>query len=140
MRGKRDRVLPHRPYVTCWTAVDEMTIENGTAYVLPFSTVGIRTLVEHVRDPATGDKTGYFGKEVGIPLMMPAGSVAVFSSLSFHRSGANTTDRMRRAYVTQYSAEPIHAPETGAPMHLAVPFLAEGRVIADAASDVHSTA
>ena len=67
--------FPHTPYITCWTAVDDMTIENGTAYVLPFSKVGIRTLVEHVRDPDTGDKTGYFGNEEGIPLILPAGTM-----------------------------------------------------------------
>lgn len=123
--------FPHRPYVTCWTAVDDMTLENGTAYVLPFSTVGIRTLVEHVRDPETGDKTGYFGREEGVPLVVPAGSVAVFSSLSFHRSGANTTDQMRRAYVTQYSPEPIIKPDGSGPMHLCVPFLENGRRVCE---------
>ena len=118
--------FPHRPYVTCWTAVDDMTLANGTASVLPFSTVGIRTLVEHVRDPQTGDKTGYFGKEEGVPAIVPAGSVVVFSSLSFHRSGANTTNKARRAYVTQYSPHPIIKPDGGGPMHLAVPFLKDG--------------
>ena len=116
----------HRPYVTVWAAVDDMTVENGTVDVLPFSTVGIRSLVEHIRDPETGDKTGYFGKEPGVTAIVPAGSLAVFSSLTFHRSGANTTDKMRRAYVTQYSPEPIFDPETGQPKHLAVPFLKGG--------------
>jgi ectoine hydroxylase-related dioxygenase (phytanoyl-CoA dioxygenase family) len=122
--------FPHRPYVTCWAAVDDMTLENGTAYVLPFSTVGIRTLVEHVRDPATGDKAGYFGDAPGVPVIVPAGSIAVFSSLSFHRSGMNTTDQMRRAYVTQYSPEPILQPDGSGPMHLAVPFLKDARIVA----------
>lgn len=115
--------FPHPPYVTVWAAVDDMTVENGTAYVLPFSTVGIRSLVEHIRDPETGDKVGYFGKEPGIPAIVPAGSLVVFSSLTFHSSGANTTDRMRRAYVTQYSPQPILRPSDDQPMHLAVPFL-----------------
>lgn len=119
--------FPHRPYVTVWAAVDDMSEENGTARILPYSTVGIRTLVEHVRDPQTGDKIGYFGSETGIPAVVPAGSVVVFSSLVFHCSSANQTDRMRRAYVTQYSAEPIHNPATGEVMHLAVPFLEHGR-------------
>ena len=114
--------FPHQPYVTVWAAVDDMTVENGTAWVLPYSTAGIRTLVEHIRDPETGDKVGYFGKEPGIPAIVPAGSLVVFSSLTFHRSGANTTDRMRRAYVTQYSPQPILRPEDHQPMHLAVPF------------------
>ena len=115
--------FPHTPYVTVWAAVDDMTVENGTAYVLPFSTVGIRSLVEHIRNPETGDKVGYFGSEPGIPAIVPAGSLIVFSSLTFHRSGANTTSRMRRAYVTQYSPEPILRPSDNKPLHLAVPFL-----------------
>lgn len=123
--------FPHRPYVTVWAAVDDVTVENGTAWVLPYSRVGIRTLVEHIRDPATGDKAGYFGPEPGVPVEAPAGSVAVFSSLTFHRSGPNTTDRMRRAYVTQYSPEVILNEAGDAPMHLADPFLKEGRVVAE---------
>lgn len=119
--------FPHRPYVTVWAAVDDMTLENGTAYVLPYSHIGIKTLVEHIHDPETGDKTGYFGKEPGIPAIVPAGSLVVFSSLTFHSSGANTTDKMRRAYVTQYSPDLIHKPGTQELMHLGVPFLQEGR-------------
>lgn len=122
--------FPHRPYVTCWAAVDDMTLENGTVYVLPFSTIGIRTLVEHVRDPDSGDKQGYFGRERGVAAVVPAGSVVVFSSLSFHSSGANTTDRMRRAYVTQYSPEPLLKPDGSGPMHLAEPFLRQGQRVA----------
>lgn len=118
--------FPHTPYVTCWAAVDDMSVENGTAWVLPYSQAGVRTLVEHVRDPVTGDKAGYFGEESGIPVVAPAGSIAVFSSLTFHRSGPNTTDRMRRAYVTQYSPEIILNQQQTAPMHLAVPFLQDG--------------
>lgn len=115
--------FPHAPYVTVWAAVDDMTLENGTAFVLPYSKVGIRSLVEHIRDEETGDKVGYFGSEPGVPAIVPAGSLVVFSSLTFHRSGANTTNKMRRAYVTQYSPAPILKPNTEEPMHLAVPFL-----------------
>ncbi len=117
----------HRPYVTVWAAVDDMSIENGTAWVLPYSKIGVKTLVEHIRDPVSGDKCGYFGQEPGLPAVVPAGSLVVFSSLTFHRSGANTTDKMRRAYVTQYSPEPIYSPGTSEPMHLAVPFLKDGQ-------------
>jgi ectoine hydroxylase-related dioxygenase (phytanoyl-CoA dioxygenase family) len=111
--------------------VDDMTIENGTAYVLPFSKCGIRSRVEHIRDPESGDKIGYFGEEPGIPAIVPAGSLVVFSSITFHRSGTNTTDKMRRAYVTQYSAEKLYQPNSDQLMHLGVPFLENGKVIAD---------
>jgi len=113
-----------------WAAVDDMTIENGTAYVLPFSKSGLRSRVEHIRHPESGDKVGYFGSEPGIPATVPAGSLVVFSSLTFHRSGANTTDRMRRAYVTQYSAAALYKPNTNELLHLGVPFLEEGRIVA----------
>ncbi len=121
----------HRPYVTVWAAVDDMTEANGTASLLPFSTVGIRTLVEHIRDEKTGDKIGYFGSAPGIPAIVPAGSLVVFSSLTFHRSGANTTDRMRRAYITQYSPEPIYKPGSKDLLHLSVPFLRNSRRIVE---------
>lgn len=116
----------HRPYVTVWAAVDDVNEENGTVYVMPFSTIGIRTMVEHVRDPVTGDQSGYFGKERGVPAIVPAGSLVVLSSVSFHCSGANTTSQMRRAYVTQYSPEPIYKPGSEELMHLGVPFLQDG--------------
>jgi ectoine hydroxylase-related dioxygenase (phytanoyl-CoA dioxygenase family) len=119
----------HRPYVTIWAAVDDMSEENGTAYVLPISKCGIRTLVEHVRDEETGDKVGYFGDQEGVPAIVPAGSLVVFSSLTFHRSGANRTNKMRRAYVTQYSAEPIYQPDSQELMHLGVPFLRDNQIV-----------
>ena len=43
----------------------------------------------------------------GEPVIVPAGSIAVFSSVCFHRSGANRSPRMRRVYLAQYSPEPI---------------------------------
>ena len=120
--------FPHQPYITCWAAVDDMTVDNGTAWILPYSQSEPKGLVEHVRDPVTGDKAGYFGDEKGIPVVVPKGSVAVFSSLTFHRSGPNRTDNMRRAYVTQYSSRPVIDPSTNAPIHLAIPFINDGEV------------
>ncbi len=116
----------HTPYVTVWAAVDEMTKENGTVSLLPYSEVGIRSPVEHIRDEESGDKVGYFGASKGCQAIVPAGTLVVFSSLIFHCSSANHTDSMRRAYVTQYSPEVIFDPGTKMPKHLAVPFLKNG--------------
>ena len=69
--------------------------------------------------------------KTGIPAVVPAGSLVVFSSVTFHRSGANTTDRMRRAYVTQYSPEPIYKPGTDELMHLGVPFMKDGHIVTE---------
>ena len=69
---------------------------------------------------------GYFGDDPGDPVTVPAGSIACFSSTLFHRSGPNTTDRIRRTYVAQYSSEPILNEERSAPRHLAEPLLIHG--------------
>jgi ectoine hydroxylase-related dioxygenase (phytanoyl-CoA dioxygenase family) len=117
----------HRPYLTCWIALDDMTEANGTAYLLPYSRAGTRDVVKHVRDQQSNDLIGYFGDDPGDPLIVPARSIACFSSTLFHRSGPNTTDRMRRVYVAQYSAEPILGEDGSRPRMLAEPFLVDGR-------------
>ena len=117
---------PHRPYLTCWIALDDMTEANGTVYLLPYPRAGTRDVVEHARDEQTNDRIGYFGDDPGDPVIVPAGSIACFSSTLLHRSGFNTTDRMRRVYVAQYSAEPILSEDGSRPRILAEPLLVDG--------------
>jgi len=115
----------HTPYVTIWCTLDDVTVENGTVYILPYSKAGTRKLVKHSEDPATHDKIGYKGEEAGIPVLLPAGSVAAFSSLVFHRSGPNTSPNMRRVYLPQFSPEPILKSD-GTPWGWADPFIVNG--------------
>jgi ectoine hydroxylase-related dioxygenase (phytanoyl-CoA dioxygenase family) len=117
---------PHAPYLTCWIALDDMTEANGTVYLLPYERAGTREVVPHVRDEESNDLVGYFGDDPGDPVIVPAGSIACFSSTLFHRSGANTTDRMRRVYLAQYSAEPILNADRSGPRHLAESLLVDG--------------
>jgi len=63
----------------------------------------------------------------GVPAIVDAGSIVCFSSTVFHRSGPNTTDRLRRVYVAQYSPEAILNDDGDAPRHQAVPVLHAGR-------------
>ncbi len=97
----------HEPYLTCWCALDDMSEENGTVHVMPFSHIGIRSWVKHIREEGSNDLVGYFGEKKGVPVVAPAGSIAVFTSVNFHSSGANRTPQLRRAYIAQYSMEPI---------------------------------
>ena len=117
----------HRPYLTCWIALDDMTEANGTVYLLPYSRAGTRGVVQHVRDEGSNDLVGYFGDDPGDAVIVPAGSIACFSTTLFHRSGTNTTDRMRRVYVAQYSAEPILSEDGSRPRMLAAPLLVDGK-------------
>ena len=117
----------HRPYLTCWIALDDVTEANGTVYLLPYSRAGTRDVVKHTRDEESNDLVGYSGDDPGDPVIVPAGSIACFSSTLLHRSGPNTTDRMRRVYVAQYSAEPILSEDGSRPRRLAEPLLVDGQ-------------
>ncbi len=100
----------HRAYLSCWCALDDMTVENGTVYILPYGRDGRDStddIISHEVEARTNDKVGYHGNDPGEPALVPAGSIVVFSSRTFHRSGANMTANYRRCYLAQYSAEPI---------------------------------
>ena len=117
---------PHKPYLTCWVTLDDVDERNGTVYLLPYERAGTRDRIEHRVDEESNDKVGYFGDDAGDPVICSEGSIAVFSSTVFHRSGPNTTDRMRRVYLPQYSAEPIMKADGSGLWNLAEPFLIDG--------------
>jgi len=119
----------HRPYLTCWIALDDMTEANGTVYLLPYARARTRDVVEHLRDEESHDLIGYFGDDPGDPVIVAAGSIACFSSTTFHRSGANTSGSMRRVYVAQYTAEPLLSEDGLQPRFLAEPVLVAGKLV-----------
>ena len=124
-----DPATTHTPYLTCWCALDDMTEANGTISVLPHDVLGTRNhIFDHEREEGTNDLIGYAGAESGEVITMGAGSIAVFSSTSLHRSGSNTTDQQRRVYLTQYSSSPLTS-STGELWAQAVPFITQGEVV-----------
>lgn len=122
-------------YLSCWCALDDMSEENGTVSLLPHDRGGTSEgVVDHVRQAGTNDLVGYTGDDPGIPVVVPAGSIACFTSHTLHRSSANTTDRMRRVYLAQYSTTQIRSGD-GALRALAVPFLRNGANVYDPIAD-----
>jgi len=117
---------PHKPYVNCWIPLDDVSEENGTLYILPYSIAGTKERIEHKVMPNSNERVGYFGEHPGVPVICRAGSVAVFSSTSFHRSGTNQTHRLRRIYSIQYSPEPVLELD-GSLKGLAEKFMAVGK-------------
>lgn len=116
---------PHRPYLSCWVALDDMSDANGTISVLPYHRAGGSTIRPHIKEAGTNDMVGYHGRDPGDLVVIPAGSVVVFSSQTLHRSGVNTTPALRRAYLCQYTAEPLHKPDGSLQIN-AEPFLVGG--------------
>ncbi len=117
---------PHTPYVNCWIPLDDVSEENGTVYLLSYARAGTREKVEHRPVPNSNDRVGYFGKDPGEPAVCGAGSIVVFSSVVFHRSGPNLTSKMRRAYAIQYSPDIVYDAD-GSLKGLAEPFLKDGK-------------
>lgn len=115
----------HKTYVNAWIPLDDVNEENGTVYLLPYSLAGTKEKVEHKPLEGSNDRVGYFGSEKGVPANCPAGSIVIFSSTTFHRSGVNNTNKLRRAYAIQFSPEPIYEAD-GSLKGLAEPFLKNG--------------
>lgn len=111
----------HRPYVTVWIALDDATEENGCVYLLPRDIDAQPGIDPHEWQDDTKELNGYFGEETGAAMRCRAGDIVAFSSLTLHRSGPNTTAKPRRAYIAQYSAEPIRDPATGDLKRFATP-------------------
>ena len=89
------------PYLTLWLAVNDATPENGCISVLPESHK--RGLVPHEKTPI--GLSCYSNEEPiqGVRVPLRAGSIACFWSLVMHKSGPNSSQRIRKGYVIQYS-------------------------------------
>lgn len=103
-------------YLTCWVALTDATLDNGCPQVAP----GVHrhgTLAHTYVEPLGWECFASPGEVVTVPVA--AGSIVVFSSLTPHLTGPNTTDAVRKAYIVQYS--PVGAeilggdPSAGAP-------------------------
>lgn len=109
----------HKNYLTVWIALDAATEENGCVYLIPRNLEENPGIDPHEWVEESNELNGYFGDETGEAIEVPEGSVVGFSSVTLHRSGSNITDKPRRAYVCQFSPEPIIDPETGEPKRYA---------------------
>ena len=103
-------------YLTCWLALTDATVENGCPQVAPrFHRLG--TLEHTYVDPLGWECFSEPADATAAPV--PAGGVVVFSSLTPHLTGPNTTDEVRKAYILQYApagAEILRGdPTAGAP-------------------------
>jgi ectoine hydroxylase-related dioxygenase (phytanoyl-CoA dioxygenase family) len=103
-------VIPS-PYLTLWLALNDATAENGSISVIPGSYK--RGLVSHERTPLGLVCHPADDPDQGVLVPVPAGSMAVFWSLTMHKSGANRTSGTRKAFVIQYCHAGLRRAETG---------------------------
>ena len=95
-----------RELVTCWTALDDATIDNGCLWVVPGShQIG---LLDHNQPWHVGDRVDMqvrdeqidYTREVSNELT--AGSCSFHHSMLLHRSGPNQTENPRRGLAVHY--------------------------------------
>ena len=88
-------------YLTCWVALTDTDETNGCPCVMP----GLH------KKGTLHHKTTDIGYEIpldssdSVTLPLKAGSIAVFSSLTPHRTGPNLNENIRKAYILQYAPE-----------------------------------
>lgn len=103
-------------YLTCWVALNDATVENGCPWVVP----GVHRLgtIRHRYVEPLGWEC-FTDPESAVPAPVGAGGVVVFSSLTPHLTGPNTTDGVRKAYILQYAPPDAHMlqgdPKAGPP-------------------------
>lgn len=90
------------PYLTLWLALNDATPENGCISVRPGSHKD--GLAPHRPSPIGLVCYEADDPDQGVLVPVRAGSMAVFPSLTMHKSGANTSAGPRKAFVIQYSA------------------------------------
>ena len=88
-------------YLTCWVALTDATRENGCPMVAP-GLHRLGTLAHTYVDPL-GFECFADPPVEPVAAEVPAGGVVVFSSLTPHLTGPNTTDAVRKAYILQYA-------------------------------------
>jgi len=87
-------------YLTVWLAVTDATVDNGCPWVAP-GLHRLGTLAHHYVDPLGWECLTDVPDAVAAEV--PAGGAVVFSSLTPHLTGPNTTDTVRKAYILQYA-------------------------------------
>jgi ectoine hydroxylase-related dioxygenase (phytanoyl-CoA dioxygenase family) len=96
-------------YLTCWIALTDATVDNGCPWVVP----GVHrrgTLAHQYTELGFVCLTEPAGA-VAVPVRR--GSIVVFSSLTPHATGPNTTDAVRKAYIVQYAPAGAYVVQRG---------------------------
>ena len=102
-------------YLTVWLALTDATVDNGCPWVVP-GLHRIGTLEHTFVDPLGWECLS--DPEGAVPAEVRAGGAVVFSSLTPHLTGPNTTTAVRKAYILQYAptgAEVLRGDPTAGP-------------------------
>jgi ectoine hydroxylase-related dioxygenase (phytanoyl-CoA dioxygenase family) len=112
------------PYLTLWLALNDATPENGCISVMPGS--HRRGLLPHKQSDIGLVCHDAEDPDQGVLVPVKAGSLAVFWSLTMHKSGANLSSGPRKAYVIQYAHAGVKNAVTGEQIPDLIPLARNG--------------
>lgn len=116
------------PYLTLWLALNDATTDNGCIWVLPGSHKN--GLVEHKPSSIGLVCHSADDPDQGVAVPVKAGSLAVFYSLTMHKSGVNRSLNSRKAYILQYSHAHLKNLKTGEILTGNIPLARQGTAVA----------
>ena len=93
--------LEPQQYLTCWVALTAATVSNGCPWVVP----GVHRHGTLAHWSADAGFQCLEDPEDAVPVEAPAGSIVVFSSLTPHATGPNTSNHVRKAYIVQFAPD-----------------------------------
>ena len=101
-----DTVASHDAFVTAWVAFDDVDDDNGAMQMIPAShtwglVAGGSNFFATDRD-AQLERLGPAGGTAPTSIVMQAGQVSFHHPLTFHGSGPNTSDRLRRSLAIHF--------------------------------------
>ncbi|XP_063373308.1 serpin B6-like [Cydia amplana] len=109
--------FPFRPVewiMAAWTAIDDVTVENGCLYVVPGSHLENK-LHDHGTVPNSNrlyhgilDEAGTAPEQKRVCLEMSPGDTVFFHPLLVHGSGPNVSKRYRKAITAHYANSGCH--------------------------------
>ena len=112
------------PYLTLWLAVNDATPENGCISALPGSHK--QGLLPHKQTPIGLVCHAADDPDQGVMVPVKAGSIAVFWSLTAHKSGVNGSNDIRKAYIIQYAKAGLKSLRTGQTIEAVTPMARDG--------------
>ena len=95
-----------------------------SSYVNQGGNVSYRLIPHDLNKPWISNEVVDFGNPEGVLVTVPAVSIVVTDGALPHASETNRTDSPRRAYLFQYSRQPVL--KDGKPVQMAIPFLQGG--------------
>ena len=110
----RDGAAENPGYLSVWAALDDVFADNGCLVIRPGSHA------QNINSQAEGPRKDVLAQPE-VVLELPAGSAVVMVDGVEHASGPNTSAFARRAWMPQFSAQPILWEATGLPVSLAIP-------------------